>query len=146
MRPLLLTFMMLLSVAISTAAPPSKGAIIKVDSVAHDFGQVSRKGADIVHTFKVSNVGDAPLVITEAATTCTCLKVKYPKRPISPDKSADVVVQYEVQRKEEGPFHKIIKLMSNSVEDGGCLVLTIHGVSVEEKSGEKSEEKSKRSE
>ncbi len=122
---------LLLMPIIGFAESIPKGALIEMDSVAYDFGRVSRKGDDIVHTFTARNIGDAPLVITEAATTCTCIKVKYPKRPIAPQGAADVEVRYEVQRKEIGPFHKVIKLLSNSA-DGGCQVLTIHGVSVEE--------------
>ncbi len=107
------------------------GAMLKIDSVTHDFGRVSRKGDNITHTFIAHNVGDAPLVITEGVTTCSCIKVKHPKRPIPPKGSGEVEVKYELGRKDIGPFHKIIQLHSNS-SNGGCQILTIHGISIEE--------------
>ncbi len=131
MKKILLILLMLLPMAIYRVGAQPKVALIKMDTVAYDFGRVSRKGGDVAHTFTARNEGNSPLLITEAATTCTCLKVKYPKRPIAPNGEAQIEVKYEVRRKDEGPFHKIIKLLSNSV-DGGCQVLTIHGVSVDE--------------
>ncbi len=131
MKRFIFTILTLLLTAVASLSAQPHGAVIEMDSVTHDFGHVSRKGADVVHIFNARNAGTAPLVITEASTTCTCIKVKYPKRPIPPQGSAEVVVRYEVQRKEVGPFHKVIKILSNSIN--GDQVLTIHGVSVENK-------------
>ncbi len=125
MKQLLLTAIFTLIGFMSFA----QGAIIEMDSVAHDFGRVSRRGADVEHTFTVRNTGTTPLVITEASTTCTCIKVKYHKRPIPPQGSSTLSVRYEVQRKEVGPFYKIIKILSNSTN--GDQILTIHGISVD---------------
>ncbi|MFI3301889.1 MAG: DUF1573 domain-containing protein [Rikenellaceae bacterium] len=125
MKRLFLTFTLTLIGVMCFA----QGAIIEADSATHNFGRVTRKGADVEHTFTIRNSGTTPLVITEASTTCTCIKVKYPKRPIPPQGSAEVNVRYEVQRKEVGPFHKIIKILSNS--SNGDQMLTIHGISVE---------------
>lgn len=111
--------------------PTPSGALIKIDSVSHDFGRVSRKGNALSHTFIATNIGSAPLVITEGSTTCSCIKVKHPKRPIAPQESASIEVKYELERKEVGTFHKVIKIFSNST-DGGCQVLTIHGVALNE--------------
>ncbi len=107
----------------------AQGAIIEMDSVSHNFGEVSRKGADIVHTFTARNIGTSPLVITEVSTTCTCIKAKYPKRPIPPQESGEITVRYEVQRKEVGRFYKVLKVLSNATNSD--QVLTISGISVE---------------
>ncbi len=126
----LLTLVAIFSLAVTLAKQPSNlgGALIKIDSVSHDFGKVSRKGNSLSHTFVATNIGTSPLVITEGSTTCSCIKVKHPKRPIAPNEKANIEVKYELERKEIGPFHKVIKIFSNS-SDGGCQVLTIHGVS-----------------
>ncbi len=127
-------FILLLCLLCAPFAAQSKdakqGAQMQIDSVAYNFGEISRKGGDAEHTFTIRNTGNSPLVITQAETTCTCIKVKYPKRPIAPHSKASVEVKYEVSRKELGAFHKIIKLHSNSA-DGACQILTIHGTSVE---------------
>ncbi len=131
MRNFIILLLMLLPMTFAYGEEVADGgAKIKIDSVAHNFGEISRKGGDAIHNFTIRNIGDKPLVITEAETTCTCIKVKLPKRPIAANESAELEVKYEVSRKEVGAFHKIIKLHSNS-SDEECQILTIHGVSIE---------------
>ena len=120
----------MLLVATAAAESPRRGAIIEMDTTSYDFGRVSRRGSAPSHTFTLRNAGDEALVIVEAITTCTCIKVKYPKSPIPPRTTAAVTVKYELQRKDLGVFHRVIKLISNSID--GAQLITIHGISEDE--------------
>ncbi len=132
MRRFIVTFVVLIFGAIASAQELTPvGALIQMDSVSHDFGRVTRRGNALSHTFTATNIGGTPLVITEGSTTCSCIKVKHPKRPIAPQQSAPIEVRYELERKDIGPFLKVIKIFSNS-SDGGCQVLTIYGISEDE--------------
>ncbi len=122
-------FLIICFVALSSVGF-AQGALIEMDSVSYDFGRVSRRGGDLRHDFVVRNVGSQALVITKATTTCTCLKVKYPKSPIPAGTESKIEVKYELGRKDIGVFHKVIKIESNST--GGTQLLTIHGNSSDE--------------
>ncbi len=130
MRAIVLTLLMLLVTLPAICEESRHGAVIEMDSTSHNFGRVSRRGGTLSHTFTLRNVGSEALIITDVTTTCTCLKAKYPKRPIAPNTEANIEVRYELQRKEVGAFHKVIKIISNSIN--GNQLLTIHGFSKEE--------------
>ncbi len=57
----ILTLVAIFTCVVAFASEPSPpGALIKIDSVSHDFGQVTRKGNSLSHTFVATNVGTAP--------------------------------------------------------------------------------------
>ncbi len=122
-------FLIICFVALSSVGF-AQGALIEMDSVSHNFGRVSRRGSDLRHTFVARNVGTQALVITEVTTTCTCLKARFSKAPIPVGGESKIEIKYELQRKDIGAFHKVIKIQSNST--GGTQLLTIHGNSSDE--------------
>ncbi len=130
MRAFALTIFMLLVSLCAFSEESARGAVIEMDTTSYDFGRVSRRGGTLSHTFTLRNVGRDALVITDVTTTCTCLKAKHPRRPIAPNAEAEIEVKYDLQRKEVGAFHKVIKIISNSTN--GNQLLTIHGFSEEE--------------
>ena len=105
-------------------------ALLKLDHTSHDFGEVPRKGGDIEHAFPFENDGDAPLVIVRAQTSCTCLKVSYPKRPVAPGASDTIRIVYEPHKSEPGSFNKLVQIFSNA--ENGREILTGQGFSIDE--------------
>jgi len=89
----------------------------------HDFGAVPHSSPKIEHRFTFTNDGTAPLVITRAATSCSCVKVSYGKRPIPPGGKGEIRVVYEVNKKEAGVFYKVIELYSNTAERRKNLII-----------------------
>ncbi|MDE6374416.1 MAG: DUF1573 domain-containing protein, partial [Alistipes sp.] len=95
----------------------------------HDFGDVARKGGDLVQDFVFRNEGTAPLVIVRVLTSCSCFKASFPKRPVEPGGEGVIRVTYEPLKSEPGTFNKVLQIYSNSIT--GREVITVQGNSIE---------------
>lgn len=115
----------------SLAQPKYDGAHLAFKLAKHDFGVVDRKGGDLHVRFEYVNDGTEPLVITRIATSCTCIRADYRRRPLEVGESAAIELTYEPHKMEPGMFHKVVQVYSNSVD--GMRLLTVSGNSVEKK-------------
>lgn len=104
-------------------------AHIKFDDTVWDFGNVARKGGDVVKNFEFVNDGSKPLVITGITMSCTCIKVDYPKRPVAAGKRGAIKLIYEPHKMSPGTFYRVVQVHSNSVD--GIHLLTVSGNSVD---------------
>ena len=64
----------------------------------YDFGEI-KDGAIVGHTFRFSNVGEAPLIISKATAACGCTVPAWPKEPIPPGGSGEIQVQFDSSNK-----------------------------------------------
>ena len=63
MKILLLTILGCLCFTAADAGKPARGAHLKLENATYDFGDVPRKGGDLVREFRFVNDGTAPLVL-----------------------------------------------------------------------------------
>ena len=105
------------------------GARLSLAEDMHDFGNIPRRGGDAAWRFEFVNDGDEPLIITRVTTTCTCLKYKYPRRPIAPGQHGHIDVSYQPHKTEPGTFHRVVKVYSNSTS--GVRMLIVQGNSID---------------
>ena len=71
-----------------------KVPIMSFDKTFHDFGQIAQ-GTPQETIFTFTNTGDAPLIITNATSSCGCTIPEYPKNtPIAPGESGKLVVKF----------------------------------------------------
>lgn len=103
--------------------------IMVFDRVTHNFGDVPRKGGDLVKEFRFVNKGDAPLVIKKITKSCSCMSVVYSRKPVMPGQAAVIKIKYEPHKVEPGIFHKAIQIYSN--ESTEVRLITIQGNSVD---------------
>jgi hypothetical protein len=75
-----------------------------------DYGVVT-KGSERIRKLKVTNKGNAPLIITNCDGSCGCTVPTCPREPIMPGKSAEIEVNYDTNRVE--PINKTINIKSN---------------------------------
>lgn len=131
MRKMLLLPLLLACLACGQRAMAQKyeGAHLWIGDAFHNFGDVPRRGGDLVWEFEIANDGGEPLVILQTRTTCSCLRATYPRRPIAPGEHAAIRVVYEPHKNEPGTFSKVVQVYSNS--EGGRELLTVCGNSVE---------------
>ena len=66
---------------------------ISVDPASFDFG-ITSSGTELVHTFRLSNAGDQPLVISEVSTTCSCTTAGLGPMTLAPGESTDFQITY----------------------------------------------------
>lgn len=116
-------------VAVACAYAQATRPIMVFDRVTHDFGDVPRKGGDLVKEFRFVNKGDAPLVIKKITKSCSCMSVVYSRKPVMPGEAAVIKIKYEPHKVEPGIFHKAIQIYSN--ESTEVRLITIQGNSVD---------------
>ncbi|MFN5849599.1 MAG: DUF1573 domain-containing protein, partial [Chitinophagales bacterium] len=102
-----------------TVAPISNEPSIFIEKETVDYGVID-KGADGVRTFKVTNRGAQPLLLTNCSGSCGCTVPTCPREPILPGKSAEVQVKYDTGR--PGPINKQVNITSNDPQNPNKVV------------------------
>ena len=100
-----------------------EGAEITFNELSHNFGTLTEGGEKVTHLFEFTNTGTAPLIITHAKTSCRCISIKHPKRPVKMGEKGVVEVTYDP--KDVGVFNKSIELHANI--SGGTITLLVTG-------------------
>lgn len=123
MKQIVVIFMAILF-ATGIASAQDKKAVISAESTTHDFGTIKESAGKVACTFKVTNTGDMPLVITRVIASCGCTTPEFPKEPIAAGKSGDIKVTFDPAGRP-GPFTKTISVYSNGKV--GSYILSIRG-------------------
>ena len=114
------------SLQAQTAKPAAEGGVdgpkMEFESTVIDYGLIEHN-ADGKREFILTNVGNAPLIISNAKGSCGCTVPTWPKAPIAPGESASIGVKYATNR--VGKFTKTITLTTNT--DEKTKVLTVKG-------------------
>ena len=69
-------------------------AEITFDKTEHDFGRLLQ-GEMVSYTFKFTNTGNAPLVISAVNKSCGCTASEYTKQPIAPGEGGQIKISYD---------------------------------------------------
>ena len=112
------------------ASAQSRGPRMSFDHSSYDFGDVQRRGGDLVKEFRFVNDGDKPLVIKKITKSCSCMTVTYSRKPVMPGDSAVIKIKYEPHKVEPGIFYKAVQIYSNESKQR-VRVLTIQGNSID---------------
>lgn len=113
----------MVSVVFALALPQAMAQKIGLDKFEKDCGRTGY--AIAAHaTFKITNTGDKPLVITGITPDCGCTQVDYPRQGIASGQSASIVLSYDAR--QLGHFHKQAAIYSNAMEQP--VYITITGV------------------
>lgn len=111
----ILTLSLLLSCifGISLKAQEPK-AEIKFEKTVHDFGKFTENNSVMTCSFLFTNIGKAPLIITQCVASCGCTIPMYSDKPIAPGKTGTIKVTYNGKGRLPGQFKKIITVMTNA--------------------------------
>lgn len=115
--------------AAGAVAQEKVGPKMTFDSATYNFGEVARKGGDLVKEFRFVNNGDEPLVIKKITKSCSCTTVSYSRKPVMPGQSGVITIKYEPHKVEEGVFNRVIQIYTNA--SNKARILAIQGNSVE---------------
>ena len=91
-------------------------AVIKFEKTSHNFGSFP-ESTKVTCKFKFTNEGDNLLVIHQAIASCGCTVPQYPKEPIKPGESGEIVVTYNGAGTFPGHFKKSITIRSNAKQE-----------------------------
>ena len=76
-----------------------------------DYGKIT-EGTEGKRVFEFTNIGDAPLIIKNIKSSCSCTVPKKPEKPIMPGKKGQIEVSYDT--KKLGGFSKSFTIFSNA--------------------------------
>jgi hypothetical protein len=93
------------------------------DQTTHEFGTIAQ-GVVVEHTFKFSNKGTTPLIISSANGSCGCTVPIWPKEPIMPGDEGEIKVSFNSEGKY-GMQYKTVTINYNS--DSGPVILHMKG-------------------
>jgi len=78
----------------------------------HDFGTIN-EGDVVEHTFKFTNTGDAPLVITNAKGSCGCTVPTWTKEPVPAGEQGEMTVKFNSRNKPNNQM-KTVRITTNT--------------------------------
>jgi hypothetical protein len=90
-----------------------KPTVMTFDEPEHNFGSLDKNGT-LVHSFKFTNTGNAPLVLFDVKPSCGCTALKgWPKEAILPGGSSEIAI--EMNPKVASPkVTKTISIIANT--------------------------------
>ena len=109
----------------ATATPPAPTGpttTMNFEELTFDFGTV-QEGEKVSHTYKFTNTGSEPLVLSDAKGSCGCTVPKWPREPIAPGASSEIVVEFNSQGKK-GQRNQKVTLTANTNPPQTFLSLT----------------------
>ena len=99
-------------------------ADIVFEKQTHDFGSFLESDGVQTTTFKFTNKGEAPLVLSNVRASCGCTTPKWTREPVAPGKSGEIQVSYNPKNRP-GSFNKSVTVTSNAAV--ATVVLRITG-------------------
>ncbi len=97
----------------------NKVPIMTFEKTIHDFGQI-REGERVSYSFKFTNTGTAPLVISNVVPSCGCTVPEWPKEPIAPGESEYITLIFD-SKGRSGNFLKNVSIFANTIPNQTVL-------------------------
>jgi hypothetical protein len=98
------------------------GAYLSWERSNYDFGDIAQ-GEKVEYTFRFSNIGNEPLMITNITTQCGCTAPKgWPRDPILPGDKGEITIVFDSSGKF-GRVNKVATVMSNAANKDGVQIL-----------------------
>ena len=82
-----------------TAANSNEIAVMTFEQMEYDFGSVN-EGDVVDHTFRFTNTGNFPLIISKATATCGCTVPEWPREPIAAGASGEIRVKFDSKNRK----------------------------------------------
>ncbi|WP_459212360.1 DUF1573 domain-containing protein [Aquimarina rhabdastrellae] len=80
--------------------------------VEHDFGTIN-EGDVVEHKFSFTNTGKSPLVIVSAKGSCGCTVPEWPKQPVAPGATGEMLVKFNSNGKPNAQT-KTVTIVANT--------------------------------
>lgn len=97
---------------------------IVFEKTAHDYGSFKETAGVQTTTFKFTNTGAVPLVLSNVRASCGCTTPKWTREPVAPNGTGEIQVSYNPKNRP-GSFNKSVTISSNA--ENSTVVLQIKG-------------------
>lgn len=112
---LLLSFLISLTALSQSDLKPAAadGPRLSWEENSFDFGDI-QQGQKVEHTFRFTNTGSQPLIITNVTTQCGCTAPRgWPRDPVMPGEKGEITIAFDSTGKI-GRQNKVAMVISNS--------------------------------
>ena len=109
--------------AAATVAPAGPTTAMSFEENVFNFGTVT-EGEKVKHTYEFTNSGDEPLILSNAVGSCGCTVPQWPREPIAPGATGEIVVEFNSKGKQ-GERDQKVTLTANTVP--AQTVLSLQG-------------------
>ena len=123
MKNLLQLFLIFGLVVLTSFAVAQKPQIV-FENLEHNFGSFKESDGVQITSFKFTNKGEVPLVLSNVRAACGCTTPKWTREPVPPNGSGEIQVSYDPKNRP-GSFNKTVMISSNA--ENGTTVLRILG-------------------
>jgi len=110
--------------ASQVATQPAEFAQFQFETQEYNFGTI-QQGKKVSYTYRFTNIGKVPLVISQVQPQCGCTAADYTKDPVPPGGTGQIVLEFDSSGKE-GQQNKITTVFANI--QGGSTILAMTGV------------------
>lgn len=113
----------MVTAAFSQATPGNTdGPVLEWEKAAYDFGDIAQ-GNKIEYTFRFTNTGNTPLIITNVTTQCGCTAPRgWPRDPVEPGSKGEITLSFDSSGKF-GRVNKVATIVSNASNKDGTQLL-----------------------
>lgn len=96
--------------------------VITFDKTEHDFGEIEN-GTPVETTFKYTNTGKSPLVVSNIKSTCGCTVPQgWSKEPLAPGESSEFTVKFN--GKGANKVSKTVNITANTAKGKESVKIT----------------------
>ncbi|MGN0006652.1 MAG: DUF1573 domain-containing protein [Alistipes sp.] len=113
----------LFALSVISAAATAQSALRFTES-KHDFGTINEDGGVVSHTFRFTNVSDAPVVVIDVASSCGCTKAEFSRKPVQAGAEGGIIVRFDPMDYPAGAFSRKVTV---STSQGRAEPLTVTG-------------------
>jgi hypothetical protein len=93
-------------------APAGPTTTVQFKESEFDFGKIDQ-GESVTHSYTFTNTGSEPLIISSAKGSCGCTVPKWPKEPIAPGETGELLVEFNSKGKR-GVQNKKVTITANT--------------------------------
>jgi hypothetical protein len=87
-------------------APSGPTTEMTFEETEFDFGTIT-EGEQVSHTYMFTNTGEEPLILSNTKASCGCTVPKWPREPIAPGASSEIVVEFNSNNKRGKKNQKV---------------------------------------
>lgn len=114
----------------ATEAPAGPTTTVEFETSTYDFGTVD-EGEKVQYSYKFKNTGSEPLVISNAKGSCGCTVPNWPREPIAPGGTGEILVEFDSKGKgKEGGQKQTKRVTVTANTEPANTFLTITGTVV----------------